>query len=188
MVGNLEANELNVEELYKKHHRQVYALAWSILKDQDEALDAVHDAFVKVMRSAERFEGRSTTFSWLYRIVVNVCIDRRRKKRRSCEQALDEVTERRSPAPRSSAFDSAAAFEANELRSAIEAGIEGLSDQHKAVIVMRELQGMTYEQIAEGIACPKGTVMSRLFHARRKLRRALGNTLELSPEMAASAA
>lgn len=188
MVGNFETNELNIEALYKKHHRQVYALAWSILKDQDEALDAVHDAFVKVMRSAERFEGRSTTFSWLYRIVVNVCIDRRRKKRRSCEQALDEVTERRSPAPRSSAFEPSAAFEANELRSAIDAGIEGLSDQHRTVIVMRELQGMTYEQIAEGIECPKGTVMSRLFHARRKLRRALGEALELSPELTASAA
>lgn len=186
MVGHSDDNELNVEALYKKHHRQVYALAWSILKDQDEALDAVHDAFVKVMRSAERFEGRSTTFSWLYRIVVNVCIDRRRKKRRSCEQGLDEVTERRSPAPRSSAFEPTAAFEANELRSAIEAGIAGLSDQHQRVIVMRELQGMTYEQIAEGIDCPKGTVMSRLFHARRKLRTALGNALdlELSPQAA----
>lgn len=188
MVGNHDTNELNVEALYRRHHRQVYALAWSILKDQDEALDAVHDAFVKVMRSAERFEGRSTTFSWLYRIVVNVCIDKRRKKRRSCEQGLDEATERRSPAPRSSAFEPSAAFEASELRTALDNGINGLSEQHRKVIVMRELQGMTYEQIAEGIDCPKGTVMSRLFHARRKLRRALGDTLELSPDLAASAA
>lgn len=188
MVVKSETNELNVEALYKRYHRQVYALAWSILKDQDEALDAVHDAFVKVMRSAERFEGRSTTFSWLYRIVVNVCIDRRRKKYRSHEQALDEATERRSSAPPTSAFEPNAAFEANLLRSALDAGIQGLSEQHRAVIVMRELQGMTYEQIAEGIECPKGTVMSRLFHARRKLRRALGEAIELSPELAASAA
>lgn len=188
MVGNSDSNELNVEALYQRHHRQVYALAWSILKDQDEALDAVHDAFVKVMRSAERFEGRSTTFSWLYRIVVNVCIDRRRKKYRSCEQALDEAIERRSPAPQSSAFCAGAAFEANELRSALDAGIQGLSEQHRKVLVMRELQGLSYEQIAEGIECPKGTVMSRLFHARRKLRRALGDALELPAELAPSAA
>lgn len=188
MVRNAENSVLNVETLYRNYHRQVYALAWSILKDQDEALDAVHDAFVKVMRSAERFEARSTGFSWLYRIVINVCIDRRRKQRRSHEQALDEITERRSAAPRSAAFDAGAAFEANELRSAIEAGIGSLSDRHRTVIVMRELQGMTYEQIAAGISCPKGTVMSRLFHARRELRRTLDQALDLKPELAATAA
>ena len=190
MVGNEASTPLDVEALYRRHHRQVYALAWSILKNQDEALDAVHDAYVKVMRSAERFEGRSTTFSWLYRITVNVCIDMRRKKRRVYEQGLDEATERRSAAPRSSAFEPGAALEAGELRRAIDQSIHALSKPHQEVIVMRELQGMTYEQIAEGIDCPKGTVMSRLFHARRKLRSMLGDTLEMEPaaETAACAA
>ncbi len=185
MVGNLETEQLDVEMLYKNHHRDAYALARANLKDRDEALDAVHDAFVKVMRSAERLEGRPMSYPWLYRIVVNVCIDRHRKKRRSCEQALDEETERRSAGPRSSAFEPSTAFETKELRSAIEAGFEGLSEQHRTVFMLRELHGMTYEEIAAELQCPVGTVMSRLFHARRKLRGALAEPTPRSTGLAA---
>ncbi len=178
--------ETSIEAFYEKHHREAYVWARSKLKNRDDALDAVHDAFVKVMRAHERLGGRPMTLPWLYRIVINVCIDRHRKTRRSCEQALDEVTERRC-LPRGR-FEPSVAYEANEIRAAIGAGIEGLSDQHRTVLVMRELDGMSYEEIAEGINCPEGTVMSRLFHARRKLRHALGKALDLSPGRAAIAA
>ncbi|MBV1862485.1 MAG: RNA polymerase sigma factor [Nannocystaceae bacterium] len=185
MVGD---SGTSIEAFYEKHHREAYAWAQSKLKNREDALDAVHDAFIKVMRATQRPQNPPMTPAWLHRIVINVCIDRHRRKRRSCELALDEVTQRHAHALKSAAFEPSAAFEAKEVGAAIGAGLEGLSDQHRAVLVMRELHGMTYEQIARGVDCSAGTVMSRLFHARRYLRRALGELLELSPERVALAA
>lgn len=178
----------SIEAFYEKHHREAYAWAQAKLKHREDALDAVHDAFVKVMRATQRLENPPMTLPWLYRIVVNVCIDRHRRKRRWCEQALDESTERHAHASKSGAFKPSSAVEAKEIGTAIEAGLDGLSEQHRTVLVMREVHGMTYEQIAKDVRCSEGTVMSRLFHARRNLRRALGETLELSAGGAAVAA
>jgi len=177
MVGD---STTSIEAFYEKHHRVAYTWAQSKLKHPEDALDAVHDAFVKVMRATQRLEDPSMTLPWLYRIVSNVCIDRHRRRRRSREQALDEVTERRAHAPTNTAFEPCAAFEAKEIGAAIGVGLEGLSEQHRTVLVMREVDGMTYEQIAQGVDCRVGTVMSRLFHARRNIRLALGEMLELS--------
>lgn len=185
MSGDFEAS---FEVFYEKHHRDAYAWAQSKLNNREDALDAVHDAFVKVMRAMQRLEDPPMTVPWLYRIVVNVCIDRHRRKRRSCERPLDEVSERYSRALKSSAFEPSAAFEAKEIGAAIGAALEQLSEQHRAVLVMREVDGMSYEQIARGVQCSAGTVMSRLFHARRNLRRTLGAALELSVEHGAVAA
>lgn len=179
MVGG---SATSIEAFYEKHHHDAYTWAQSKLKDREDALDAVHDAFVKVMRATQRLENPPMTLPWLYRIVVNVCIDRHRRKRRSCEEALDSLPEWGSDALRSTAFEPSAAFEAKEIGAAIGVGLEGLSEQHRTVLLMRELHGMTYQQISEQVDVSEGTVMSRLFHARRNLRRALGETLELSPE------
>ncbi len=178
----------SIEAFYEKHHREAYTWAQSKLKHREDALDAVHDAFVKVLRATQRLENPPMTLPWLYRIVINICIDRHRKNRRSCEQPLDDATQRRARALGSAAFEPSVAFEAKEIGAAIEAGVEGLSDQHRAVLVMRELHGMSYEQIAQGVNCNEGTVMSRLFYARRNLQRALSETLELPAGRAAIAA
>lgn len=177
MVGQ---SATSIEAFYEKHHHQAYTWAKSKLKHREDALDAVHDAFVKVMRAAQRLESPPMTVQWLYRIVTNVCIDRHRRKRRSCEEPLDDATERQAHVQKNAAFEPSAALQAREIGAAIGAGIEGLSEQHRTVLVMRELDGMSYEQIAQGVDCTEGTVMSRLFYARRNLRRALGETLEIS--------
>jgi RNA polymerase sigma-70 factor (ECF subfamily) len=163
-------SQRDVEVLYKQYHRQVYALAWALLRSEEEALDAVQEAFVKVLRASDRFEGRSTPYSWLYRIVTNVCLDRRRKRRRSREVELNPRIEQRQAAPPTSACAPAEAFESGQLRQALATSLQRLSREHRSVIVMRELQGLTYEQMARRSDCPQGTIMSRLFHARRKLR------------------
>jgi RNA polymerase sigma-70 factor, ECF subfamily len=168
---------MSIEAFYEKHHRQAYALARARLRDPEEARDAMHDAFVKVVRATERLECPPMTLPWLYRIVTNVCIDRHRRKRRSRVQTLDRVTERQLG---TEAFEPVAAFEAKEIGAAIGAGIDALSASHRAVLLMRELDGMSYEQIAKGVNCTEGTVMSRLFYARRNLRRELSQTLQLS--------
>lgn len=183
-----EQSATSIEAFYEKHHHAAYTWAQSKLKHREDALDAVHDAFVKVMRATQRLESPPMTAPWLYRIVTNVCIDRHRRKRRSCEQPLDEVTQRNAHAQKNAAFEPSAAFEAKEIGAAIGAGIEGLSEQHRTVLIMRELQGMSYEQIARSVECTEGTVMSRLFYARRNLQRALGEALEISKERVTVAA
>jgi RNA polymerase sigma-70 factor, ECF subfamily len=174
---------IEVEPLYRRYHRQAYGLAWTLLKNEEDAHDAVQEAFVKVLRNCERFEARASHYSWLYRIVTNVCLDKLRKRRWTREIGLDPEAEVHHAAP-PPGFEPSSAYDASELRSALAASISELSDEHRTVIVMRELEGLTYDQMADTCACPRGTIMSRLFHARRKLRRLLGQRLELQPATA----
>ena len=178
----------DIRAFYEKHHREAYRVARARLKNREDALDAVQDAFVNVVRATARLGEQPMTLPWLCRIVTNVCIDRQRKRWREPTALLDDTDASHLEAPQSHAFEPAAAFEARQLRAAIGAGIDALPAQHRTVLVMRELRGMTYEQIARGMKCPPGTVMSRLFHARRKLRRSIGEALELSEGAAAAAA
>ncbi len=164
---------LDIEALYRDYRRRAYSIAWAYLKDDEEARDAVQEAFIKAQRSADTFNGRSSPRTWLSRIVVNVCLDMRRHKRRRPESQFDEI-EVADPHPRDCPERG---FQDAELRATIEAGLGRLSANHREIIILREVTGLNYEQIAEREGCPKGTVMSRLFHARRQLRAVLGRKL-----------
>ncbi len=171
-----DAPELDIGALYRDFHRRAYALARAQLGDEDDAADAVQEAFVRVKRGVATFNRHSQPQAWLARIVVNVCHDLRRYRRRRPElhvedvEAVAVVTCSQATPERS--------LQALELRAVLAEAIRRLSDDHREVIVMRELSGLNYEQIARAGRCPKGTVMSRLFHARRKLRAWLGPRLD----------
>lgn len=168
---------LDIDALYRHHRRCAFSIAWSYLRNEEEAHDAVQEAFIKVQRAAESFDGRASPQTWLRRIVANVCLDMRRRKRRRPELQVDDI-EVVEPRPLSNDCPERG-IEHLELRQAIVAGLDRLSDDHREIIILREVTGLNYDQIAEREGCPKGTVMSRLFHARRKLRAALGRRLEL---------
>ena len=176
-----ESPKGHVMALYQRYHRRTYGLAWSILRDEDEALDAVQEAFVKVIRHAERVEGLASPYPWLCRIVTNVCLDRLRKRRVANDAGLDPTLGQRQRQATAIEFEPMRAFDVGQLRSTIADGIRQLSEEHRDVIVMRELEGMSYDAIARRCGCPRGTIMSRLFYARRKLRRILEGTLEMEP-------
>jgi RNA polymerase sigma-70 factor, ECF subfamily len=164
-----EAMSIDIQSLYRSHRQRAHAIAWAYLKDDDEALDAVHEAFVRVQRASDGFNARSSPQTWLFRIVINVCLDMRRHRRRHPELHVDDI-DMLAEAPQGSPEKSA---ELLELRAAICAGLARLSEAHRDVLVMREMSGLDYEQIANAEGCPRGTVMSRLFHARRRLRHLL---------------
>lgn len=166
---------LDITSLYRDCHRRAYAIAWAYLKDEEEAHDAVQEAFIKVYRAQDTFNGRSSPQTWLSRIVVNVCLDIRRHKSRRPELQLDDV-EVCDPTPRAGDCPERG-LEDRELREVITAGLDRLNAAHREIIILREMTGLNYEQIAEREGCPKGTVMSRLFHARRLLRNVLGRKL-----------
>ena len=178
--------------LFDKYHRRAFAVAMGVVKNEDDALDAVQEAFVKVHKNIHKFQGSSSFYTWLYRIVMNVSIDhvRRTSRRRNLdfdERALHEESEVAGDGalvPSVTNSNPGKAALRRELGSAIQAALQELPEHHRAVIVLREIEGMSYEEMADALEVPKGTVMSRLFHARKKMQAALAPYLsgEAVPE------
>lgn len=167
-----------LEKLYREHGRRIYALAWRSVHDRDEALDIVQEAFVKAHQTLHRFGDRKPHYAWLHRVVVNICIDRRRRRQRwtNVEPSVADVFW---PAG-SGGEDPERIAGRQELQEAILQALQELSPSHRMVITLREFGGISYTEIADVMACRRGTVMSRLFHARRKLRAILEDKLEQS--------
>ena len=173
------------QTLVEEHQRKAYTVAYGILRDQDAAIDATQDAFVKVFKSLPKFHGQSSFYTWLYRIVVNVCIDKKRKAARSVEveyddsymQSTDEPVA--APTLASTHIDTPEqAYAREELRTQMGAAMDTLSASHREILVLREVQGMSYDELAETLELPRGTVMSRLFHARKKFQHSLSHYLK----------
>lgn len=168
--------------LFQRYHRRVYSLAIGMVRNQDDALDVVQDGFIKAHRYLDRFEGASSFYTWLYRIIMNLCIDHIRKQRRARHVDFDDALDHRQAEapvgedallPRILGENPGKALVRKEIREHIDLALSELSDNHRAVLIMRELDGMSYEEMAETMQCAKGTIMSRLFHARKNMQRRL---------------
>mgnify|MGYP001822034991 FL=1 len=182
LVQRVQAGDQTAfRELYDKYHRRAFAVAVGVVKNQDDALDAVQEAFVKVHKNIDKFQGTSSFYTWLYRIVMNASIDHVRKKSRRKSLDFDEYALHEQSAvagdgalvPNITDANPGKAALRRELGSAIQGALAELPEHHRAVIVLREIEGMSYEQMADTLEVPKGTVMSRLFHARKKMQAAL---------------
>src|SRR5512139_210071 len=140
--------------LFERYHRRAYALAFGVLRHPDDALDVVQDAFIKAHKYLDKFEGNSSFYTWLYRIVMNLAIDHLRKHRRAKPVEFDEarVDEDRSDQgllPRILGENPGRALMDKEIRKRIDAALDELSENHRAVLVMRELEGLSYEEMAQ---------------------------------------
>lgn len=170
--------------LYERYERKVFAVAYGFLRNQEDALDVVQEAFIKVHRHLPTFEGQSSFYTWLYRIVANLCIDNLRRTGRKKDVEFDDrlqhgdATSAGPPVPFSSLGDPSRVVGNKEILAAVENSLGYLSEKHRAVIVMRELQGMSYADMAKVMNCSKGTIMSRLFHARRNMQKLLQERLD----------
>jgi RNA polymerase sigma-70 factor (ECF subfamily) len=168
--------------LFERYHRRAYALAFGVLRHQDDALDVVQDAFIKAHKYLDKFEGNSSFYTWLYRIVMNLAIDHLRKHRRVKPVELDEtrVQEDADNAllPRLLGGNPGRALMDKQIRARIDQALDELSENHRAVLVMRELEGLSYEEMAQAMNCSKGTIMSRLFHARKNMQKRLIDLVE----------
>lgn len=179
--------------LFERYQRRAYSLAFGVVRNPDDALDIVQDAFIKAHRYLDKFEGTSSFYTWLYRIVMNLAIDHIRKTRRSRSVDFSEATVKEDDArigeddllPRILGGHPGRALMDKQIRARIEAALSELSDNHRAVLVMRELEGLSYEEMAQVMGCSKGTIMSRLFHARRNMQKRLLDLYDASPEQIA---
>ena len=163
--------------LFERYHRRALALALGVVRHQDDALDVVQDAFIKAHKYLDKFEGNSSFYTWLYRIVMNLAIDHLRKHRRVKPVELDETridNDGDDPLlPRILGGNPGRALLDKQIRARIDQALDQLSENHRSVLVMREMEGLSYEDMAQAMSCSKGTIMSRLFHARRNMQRRL---------------
>jgi RNA polymerase sigma-70 factor (ECF subfamily) len=155
-------------ELMRRHRGRAVYLAAQILQDRTEAEDVVQDAFLKVFRSIDRFRGEASFYSWLHRIVINLCLDRTRLASSRKTFLLDEV------------LDEDRGSGAWETRLQVETLLSQLSDDLRITLVMREVAGLSYQEIACKLKIPVGTVRSRLSAAREQFRR-LWEKMEAEP-------
>lgn len=182
--------------LVERYQARAYRLALRILRDEDAARDAVQEAFVKAYNNLGKFEQRSAFFTWLYRLVKNQCLDMLRRDRsdRAVEWeegslAEAEVSSAETPEVDGVAFAPASELMRKELREKINAAIAKLPAGARETLVLREVEGLSYTEIAEAQGIPKGTVMSRLFYARRQMQKLLiesgvGDAASIRPEKA----
>jgi RNA polymerase sigma-70 factor (ECF subfamily) len=177
LVRRLQAGEDTAfEELVRLHGPRMLAVARRYLPGEADAEDAVQDAFVSVARSIGAFEGGSRLSTWLHRVVVNAALMRIRARGRRPERSADDATLEAATGSASRSGASCATTEGAskaELRSLVREEIDRLSEPHRIVLVLRDLDGMDLDQIAVVLGIGLTTVKMRLHHGRRALRAAL---------------
>lgn len=188
LVGRAKDGDLaSFRMLVERYQAKAHAVALGIVGSYEDAEDVVQEAFLKAFRSLSSFREQSSFYTWLYRIVFNLSIDLSRKSYRSAEISVESspAVEKAASEPRKGNYGYVshidgpdASFERAELQAGFKRALASLSPQHRAVIVLREIDGLSYEEISSVVGCSKGTVMSRLHHARKRLQAALKDYYE----------
>jgi RNA polymerase sigma-70 factor (ECF subfamily) len=193
LVEQAQAGDMDAfRRLVEKYQDRARSIAFSISKNAQDAEDIAQDAFVKVYKNLSLFRGQSSFYTWFYRIVTNLAIDLSRKRYRKSETSVGEAFELDLAGTNSSEDSSRLVGEIAEpdlvlerkrMLQSISEAVDALSPEHRAVIMLREIDGLSYTEISETLNCSKGTVMSRLHHARKKLQRSLHNYKNMLGEL-----
>jgi len=172
-----KGDEHAFRELVERYQRRIYQLALGMTKDPDDAMDIAQETFVRVHKYLPSFKGDSSFFTLTYRIATNLCLDAQRKKGRTERVDVAEGDEAEIEAamdPPSHALAGPQREALNEeLKGKLDEALAGLSENHRAILLLREVEGLSYEELARVLDIRKGTVMSRLFHARLKMQNKL---------------
>lgn len=158
-------------------------MIYQMVRNEDDAWDLAQDGFVRAWKSLSQFRGQSSFYTWLYRVMTNVALDWLRKKHVQGAQEFDDSIGLRKIEPGAATvpkpvMEPSEKLADGEIRVRINEAIEKLSPEHRSVIVLREIEGLEYTEIAESMDCSIGTVMSRLFYARKKLQTMLQDVYE----------
>jgi RNA polymerase sigma-70 factor (ECF subfamily) len=161
-------------ELMQMYYERTYSVVFNLLHNIEDARDVTQQAWIKAWKGLARYRGSSEFFTWIYRIATFAGYDFLRKRGRRKEfgveddAVFDSMQDVDAPASKTSRPDHE--LERQELRTAFFTALDKLSPKHKTVLVLREIEGLSYDEIAEATKSRRGTVMSRLFHARRKVQ------------------
>ena len=166
------------EELIARHRDKIYARAFSMMRNEQDAIDLSQEAWVKGWQRLKQFQGDSSVSTWMTRIVINLCLDQLRKQSRRKMESIEVMDEESGGVERQMpvvTINPTERLERGELRQRIDQGMAQLSHEHRTVLVLHEFEEMDYKAIAKAMECSIGTVMSRLFYARRKLAAVLAD-------------
>ncbi len=182
----VDGNTNAFEDLVLEYQKQVYHIALKMTGSEEDAFDLSQETFLKAFRALPTFRGEAGFGSWLYRMAANLCIDfLRKKKRQGTGQIISldagEDEERRPPELPDLRYEPQSALEKKELREKVQAGLKKLPDEQRLILVLRDVEGFSYQEISDALKIELGTVKSRIYRARAHLARLLtedGNFLK----------
>jgi RNA polymerase sigma-70 factor (ECF subfamily) len=160
------------EELVGRHRDKIYARAFSMVRNEEDAVDLSQEAWVKGWQRLNQFQGDSSFATWMTRIVINLCLDQLRRQKRVKSESIDQMEEDTGGVERQMPIinpNPTEHLERGELRQRIDKALAQLSYEHRTVLILHEFEELEYKLIAKKMGCSIGTVMSRLFYARRKM-------------------
>lgn len=160
------------EELVARHRDKIYARAFSMMRNEDDAFDLSQEAWIKGWQRLKQFQGDSSFATWMTRIVINLCLDLMRKQKRQRAESIELMNEETGGVERQMPVvttNPTEGLERLELRKRIDQAMTQLSEAHRTVLILHEFEELEYKAIAKVMKCSLGTVMSRLFYARRRM-------------------
>ena len=177
LVDHLKKGDAKaLDELYRRHREAAYGIAYRLVGSREDALDVVQEAFTHVMRGIQAFRGQSSFRTWLYRIVTHAALDYRRWRALRVAESLDSdtstepVIEAEGRSPQEAAAD-------RDLGAAIDKALSNISEKNRAALILYAIEGMSYKDVAGVLGISIGTVMSRIFNARQRLRELLATEI-----------
>ena len=175
----LDGDSTAYRGLVEKYQNRVYSMVYGMVRSREDARDLAQEAFVKAFKNLKTFRLESSFYTWLYRIAMNVAIDFIRKRKRRAVAGFDEGIAAKDAdggiAEIHHTDSPSVSLERKQLYSQIMESLEQLPTDQKQVILLRELEGLSYKEISEIMGIPEGTVMSRLFYARKKMQQMLAD-------------
>lgn len=166
------------EQLMRRHESRMYSVALRMCGNREDAQDCVQDAMLRIYRALDRFKGQSSFSTWVYRITMNTCLDELRRRKVRASTSLDTLLENgwsptdENDTPERHAIDA-------ERRRALSGAIQSLPEDMRSAIVLREMQGLSYEEISDVLSVNVGTIKSRISRGREKLRQLISGQPEL---------
>jgi len=166
-----EGDQEALREIFDKYHKKVYSIAYGVVRQREEALDIVQEVFIKLFRSIKNFRGKSQFYTYLYRMAMNTAIDHTRKAGKQVTSSLDaegsfEPSDEPEKGPERILLQ-------KELEERVKLAMDSLPPEQKAAIVFRDVEGLSYQEMAEAMGCSIGTVMSRLHYGRKRMQESL---------------
>lgn len=174
--SHLAGDSRGFEQLYRRHRERIFAVLVRMLRNREDALDATQDVFIKIHRGLDSFDPSGRFLTWAFRIATNHAIDRLRRKKVRKETGLAEETvagDSDLRTGRNTQVSADSEIEQAEVSRAITKAVDELGEAHRMVFTLHCYEGFSYGEIAAILGIPIGTVMSRLYHARRKVKEAL---------------
>lgn len=160
------------EELVARHRDKIYGRAFSMMRNEEEAIDLSQEAWVKSWQRLNQFQGEASFITWMTRITINLCLDQLRRQKRFRAESIEHLEEESGGVERQMPVvtpNPTEGLERGELRLRIDEALVRLTYEHRTVLVLHEFEELEYKEIAKRMGCSIGTVMSRLFYARRKM-------------------